>query len=87
MRRKQGQSKLTSKNTVSESSRKRMAAHVRAARASKLASNPGCFFTLPHFSLGRVQCTGNFRGNSKESKIVRVKVKEDTEDKKVVPAS
>ena len=64
-----------------------MAAHARAARASKLASNPGCFFTLPHFSLGRVQCTGNFRGNSKESKIERVKVKEDTEDKKVVPVS
>ena len=62
-----------------------MAAHVRAARASKLASNPGCmsFFTFPHFSLGRVQCTGNFRGNSKESKTERVKVKEDT-DKKVV---
>ena len=57
---------------------------MRAARASKLASNPGHFFTLPHFSLGRVQCTGNFRGNSKESKIERVKVKEDTEDRKVV---
>ena len=57
---------------------------MRAAHESKLASNPGRFFTLPHFSLGRVQCTGNFRGNSKESKIERVKVKEDTEDKKVV---
>ena len=61
-----------------------MAAHVRAARASKLTSNPGCFFTLPHFPLGRVQCTGNFRGSSKESKIERVKVEEETEDKKVV---
>ena len=75
-----------SKDTASERSRKRMAAHVPAARASKLASNPECmsFFTLPRFSLGRVQCTGNFRGNSKESKIERIKVKEDTEDKKVV---
>ena len=89
MRRKQGQShaKTHKQKTASESSSKRMAVHARAARASKLASNPGCFFTLPHFSLGRVQCTGNFRGNSKESKIERVKVKEDTEDKKVVPAS
>ena len=33
------------KNTASESSRKRMAAHKRAAHASKLALNPGCFFT------------------------------------------
>ena len=63
-----------SKDTASERSRKRMATHVRAARASKLASNPGCmsFFTLPHFFLGHVQCTGNLRANPTESKIERV---------------
>ena len=86
MRHKQGQSHAkTHKQEYSERELKKKNGGARAGCAYvKLASNPGHFFTLPHFSLGRVQCTGNFRGNSKESKIERVKVKEDTEDRKVV---
>ena len=88
MRRKQGQSHAkTHKQDYSERELKKKNGGARAGCACvKAGLEPGpLLHTPPFFPWPRaVHRQLQYRGNSKESKIERVKVKEDTEDRKVV---